>query len=107
MKYLIAIVLGLVMSIATVILVEVTGLYTGGFGACFQGVARLVYASMMKHSTGAHAEYIAQVVYNALFWGLYVCLNVPLTIFAYKKINKSFAKISITYLLVLQGMGFV
>ncbi|GHU31947.1 hypothetical protein FACS1894166_04330 [Bacilli bacterium] len=111
MKYTLAIVLGLVMSIFTVLLVEVTGLYAGGFSACFQGVARLVYAAMMKHAGGAGATataaYTAQVVYNALFWGLYVCLNVPLTIFAYRKINKSFAKLSIVYLIVLQGMGFI
>ncbi|GHU27394.1 hypothetical protein FACS1894152_3970 [Bacilli bacterium] len=107
-KYLLCIALGLLMSLATFFLVEVTGLYTGGFSACFQGVARLVYAKLMLFAKGNdHAEFIAKTVYNALFWGLYVCLNVPLTIFAYKKINKSFAKMSIVYLIALQGMGFV
>lgn len=100
----IAIALGLLMSVSTVILVESTGLYTGGFAACFQGIARVVYVALslkgMDHN-------LANVIFNALFWGLYVLLNIPLTIFAYFKINKQFAKLSIVYLLTLQGLGFV
>jgi uncharacterized membrane-anchored protein YitT (DUF2179 family) len=96
------------MSIATVLLVEVTGLYTGGFSACLQGVARLVYVAMMKNaSNDAAAQEVANIVFNALFWGLYVCLNIPLTIFAFKKIGKSFTGLSLTYLLTLQILGFV
>jgi hypothetical protein len=103
-KYFLAALLGLVMSISTTLLVEVTGLYTGGFGACFQGVARVVYAALSLKGVD---HTLANTIYNALFWGLYVLLNIPLTIFAYFKINKQFAKLSIVYLLVLQGMGFV
>jgi uncharacterized membrane-anchored protein YitT (DUF2179 family) len=96
------------MSVATVLLVEVTGLYTGGFGACLQGVARLVYTAMMKHANDPNnASLVANYVFNGLFWGLYLLLNVPLTIFAFKKIGKSFAGLSLTYLLTLQILGFV
>jgi uncharacterized membrane-anchored protein YitT (DUF2179 family) len=95
------------MSIATVLLVEVTGLYTGGFAACLQGIARLVYTAMMKHASGDNAELVANYVFNGLFWGLYLLLNVPLTIFAFKKIGKSFAGLSLTYLVTLQLLGFV
>jgi uncharacterized membrane-anchored protein YitT (DUF2179 family) len=93
------------MSISTVLLVEMTGLYTGGFAACFQGVARVVY--VVLHLNNIVSPTLANVIYNALFWGLYVLLNIPLTIFAYFKINKQFAKLSIVYLITLQGMGFV
>jgi uncharacterized membrane-anchored protein YitT (DUF2179 family) len=103
-KYILAVALGLIMSISTVLLVEVTGLYAGGFGACFQGVARTVYVVLKLHDVN---ERLASTIFNALFWGLYVLLNIPLTIFAYFKINKQFAKLSIVYLLVLQGMGFI
>jgi uncharacterized membrane-anchored protein YitT (DUF2179 family) len=103
-KYLIAVMLGLFMSISTVILVESTGLYTGGFGACFQGIARVAYVALSLKNVNPE---VANIIYNALFWGLYVLLNIPLTIFAYFKINKQFAKLSVVYLFVLQGMGFV
>ncbi|GHU47977.1 hypothetical protein FACS1894218_3660 [Bacilli bacterium] len=55
------------MSLATFFLVEVTGLYTGGFSACFQGVARLVYAKLMLNANDEHAQLVAKTVYNALF----------------------------------------
>jgi hypothetical protein len=52
------------MSISTVLLVEVTGLYTGGFGAFLQGVARIVYTALCKN--GVNGE-TSVVIYNALF----------------------------------------
>jgi uncharacterized membrane-anchored protein YitT (DUF2179 family) len=106
MKYLVAAIVGLIMSIATVLLVEVTGLYTGGFGAFLQGVARLTYSGI-SNSVLKDNPYIAQIIFNAMFWGLYLLLNIPLSIFAFRKISHQFVGLSLTYLIVLQGMGFV
>jgi hypothetical protein len=52
------------MSISTVLLVEVTGLYVGGFAACFQGVARVVYVAL--NLKGVNPT-LANTIYNALF----------------------------------------
>jgi hypothetical protein len=63
-KYLLAVSLGLIMSISTVLLVEVTGLYTGGFAACFQGIARVVYVTL--NLKGVNPT-LANTIYNGLF----------------------------------------
>jgi hypothetical protein len=52
------------MSIATVLLVQVTGLYTGGFGACLQGVARMVYVALCKNNVNQETS---TLIFNALF----------------------------------------
>jgi hypothetical protein len=52
------------MSISTVLLVEVTGLYTGGFAACFQGIARVAYTVL--HLQGMD-DNVANMIYNGLF----------------------------------------
>jgi hypothetical protein len=52
------------MSISTVLLVEVTGLYTGGFAACFQGIARVAYTVLRLQDVN---EKLANMIYNALF----------------------------------------
>jgi hypothetical protein len=54
-KYLIAFVVGIFMGIATLLLVEVTGLYSGGTAALFQGIARLFYVLIVDNvqNTGA------------------------------------------------------
>lgn len=104
-RYILAAAIGIIMSFFSVLLVQSTGLYTGGFGAICQGIARLVYASLNKNSNGSHETRL--VIYNLLFWGLYLAINVPLIVFAYFKINKQFAILSIIYLVAMQGMGFV
>jgi hypothetical protein len=63
-KYLLAAFLGLIMSFSTVLLVEVTGLYTGGFAACFQGIARVVYVALNLNHVN---ETLANTIYNGLF----------------------------------------
>lgn len=97
--------LGLIMSFLTLLLVQNTGLYTGGITAMFQGVARLAFVGLTK-SVAVDAG-TATLIYDALFWGLYLGFNIPLFIFAYFKINKQFAILSAVYLIVLQGLGFV
>lgn len=101
-KYCFSAVLGLLMAFLTAILVENTGLYTGGIAAMFQGVARLSYVGLSQAGSDA-----AELVYNALFWGLYLIFNIPLIIFAYFKINRQFAMLSMVYLVVLQVSGFM
>jgi uncharacterized membrane-anchored protein YitT (DUF2179 family) len=95
-KYLFTVLIGMFMATASTILVQSTGLYTGGTGALFQGIARLTYSTMHGDKE------TALVVYNALYWGLYGLMNIPLTFFAYKKIGKAFAIQSIVFILSTQ-----
>jgi len=67
------------MSFVTVILVENTGLYSGGITALFQGIARISYAAMDKNHVNPE---LADIIYNLLFWGLYLLINIPLFFFA-------------------------
>jgi uncharacterized membrane-anchored protein YitT (DUF2179 family) len=111
-KYFVIVILGILMSLAGNFFVKATGLYTGGTSACFQGLARLVYTIILKGYGGYDTANSAQkematIVYNILFWFVYVLFNIPLTIFAYKKLNKRFASLTIVYLVIGQGMGFI
>lgn len=113
MRYFFVIILAIIFGSMTAILVQSTGLYTGGFNACFQGIARFVYAILRKKAGEGVSDInrnqvlIAKVVYNALFWGLYLLLNIPLLIFAYKKIGKTFASLSLTFVIIAQITGFL
>ena len=50
-KCLIALLMGLFMSIFTTFLVEITGLYSSGVTAFFQGIARMIYVALTKNKT--------------------------------------------------------
>ena len=64
-RYFVAVLVGLVMSFLSVVLIQSTGLYTGGFGAICQGIARLTYASLNKNKIGTEESRLA--IYNALY----------------------------------------
>jgi hypothetical protein len=64
-RYFVAALVGIVMSFFSVILVQATGLYTGGFGAICQGIARITYTALNKDGVGS--ESMRLVVYNLLF----------------------------------------
>lgn len=104
LKLLIAALLGIFLGTVSAVLIQSTGLYTGGLGAFFQGVARVVNTKLTMDKLDASTT---RVVYNAMFWGMYVLVNVPLTIFAYKKVGRFFALQSITFLVCMQAWGFL
>lgn len=107
-KYLIAAVSGFLMSLITIFLVEVTGLYTGGTTAFFQGLARFFYSIISVFNQDIRQNHtLLNAIYNLMFWGFYLLVNIPLLIFAYFKINKRFALLSTVYLICLQLFGFI
>lgn len=108
MKFLIAAASGLLMSIITIFLVEVTGLYTGGTTAFFQGLARFFYSLISVYSKNLRDNVqLIGMIYNLMFWGFYLFVNIPLLLFAYFKLNKRFALLSATYLVTMQVCGFL
>ncbi|MGL4951488.1 MAG: YitT family protein [Mycoplasma sp.] len=97
------IMLALTMSVASVFLVQNTGLYSAGIGGVFQGIARIAETIMIKSNVD-HNTVVG--VYNSIFWGTYFLANIPLLIFSYKKISKQFAYMTIVYILFNQLFGF-
>lgn len=110
-KALISFGLGVIMALISVLFAESTGLYVGGFAAFFQGTARFTRTCLMNWCWQGldftARSNVVTPIYTAMFWGQYILLNVGLGIFAYKKIGKQFAILSMIYLVTLQGLGFI
>ena len=51
-------------------------------------------------------ENIINLTYNILFWCLYFLINIPLIIFAYFRISKSFSLLTVVYITFSQLVGF-
>jgi uncharacterized membrane-anchored protein YitT (DUF2179 family) len=78
-------------------LIKNTGLYNAGLNAIVQGIARITNTLMLSNDS---TKDIAPVVFNILFWGLYIVANVPLFIFAHRKIGKTFANLTMVFVIV-------
>ena len=103
-RYLIAFIVGVIMGVATLLFVEVTGLYAGGSAAFLQGIARLVYVAIQKNVTRESWTYF---IYNLLFWGMYLTMNILIFILLYKKLNRQCIIITSIYLITAQIVGFL
>ena len=101
-KCLLAVALGAFFSIATLFFIQNTGLYSGGSTAIFQGLARLVNTVMNVQEYG---ETITRIVYNLMFWGIYLLFNVGLLLFYMKTMNKEFVYLSAIYVCTSQVLG--
>ena len=109
-KCLVAVCLGLLFSLATVFFIQNTGLYSGGSTAVCQGIARLVHTAMdisvkpesMSEETW---KFLILLVYNLLFWCLYLLFNLGLLLFYIKTMNREFIYLSAIYICVSQLTG--
>lgn len=88
----VACIVGLIISFVSIVFVQNTGVVVTGLSGIFQGIARITKVVLNKNSqlTKENIEYI----YNAMFYGLYLLMNIPLMIFSYKKVGKNFTIIS-------------
>ncbi|GAA5414659.1 YitT family protein [Ureaplasma ceti] len=106
-KYLLTALIGAVASVIVWLLVQYTGVYSPGVSGIIQGLAKIIKIVL----TNAGQTKLAMILYNAIFWGLYFVLNIPLLIFGYFKIGKQFALLTIVYIAFAQlvglGLGFV
>lgn len=103
-KYLIACVVGIFMGVGTLFFVEFTGLCAGGTAAIFQGLARLIRVIVVKQMG---KQDLAIIIYNILFWGMYLVLNLLILTLLYKKLNRQCIIISFIYLVMAQLTGFL
>ena len=95
------ILLGLVSAIATLFFVQNTGLFSMGVTGVLQGIAKIARAGLSNNPE------LALTIYNILFWLLYFILNIPLFIFAYFKISKKFALLTLLYVFATQIFGLI
>lgn len=103
-RYLIVIIIGVLMGLVTMLLVKNTGLYQSGMSAVLQGISRVIYVSM---TNGGISKDLADLVFNILFWGLFFVCNIPLLIFSYFKIGKTFTLLTLVYVAINSISGFV
>ncbi len=95
-KILIVVLIAFLMGLFTTLFVKNSGLYSLGINGIWQGIARISKTSMLMDGSSFNT---AESVYDAIFWTMVVVTNIPLVIFAYKKISKQFAYLTLCILL--------
>jgi uncharacterized membrane-anchored protein YitT (DUF2179 family) len=80
-------------------LIKNTGLYNSGLNAIVQGIARITNTAMLN-SNSEKINNLAPTIFNILFWGLYIVVNIPLFMFARRKIGKTFANLTMIFVIV-------
>ena len=93
----ISVIVGLIAGVATLFLIQNTGLYTAGLSGIFQGIARVSHFSLLNNGVD---ENTSKLYYDLIFYGIYLLANIPLLIFAYFKIGKNFAILSFNVILL-------
>ncbi|WEK83336.1 MAG: DUF2179 domain-containing protein [Mycoplasma sp.] len=107
-KLLLVIGLGCILSVATLFLVENPGLYSGGIGSFFQGVARMLSLLVrgVQHDPNYEHAFLDTFIYNCFFWGMYLLFNLSLLGFLSLTMNKKFLGLSLAFILSAQLFGF-
>lgn len=107
-KLLIVILLGCILSVATLFLVENPGLYSGGIGSFFQGLARMIslLVNGTKDQPVIEHSFLETLIYNCFFWGMYLLFNLSLLFFLSFSMNKKFLGLSLAFILSAQLVGF-
>lgn len=103
-KILLTSLFGIVGSISTWLFVQYTGVYTAGLSGVIQGIAKITKLEIEQ--MGPDYISLSNLIYNVLFWTLYLFINIPLLIFAFFKLGKQFALLSSVYIIVGQIVGF-
>lgn len=84
------------------IFIQNTGLYGFGVDAISHGSARLAATLAIKKGL---SEQSARIIFNVLFWAVNFIINIPLFIFATKKINYNFGVLTMFFMLFATIFG--
>lgn len=103
--YLFVCLLGVIASLVTLFLFQNSGVYSSGVSGVFQGIARMIRSGLLVQNNLSVGT--IDTIYNVFFWITYFLVNIPLCIFAYKKISKKFAILTILYIAVNQISGLL
>lgn len=101
LKYVVAVACGIVFAFLTTCFIKNTGAFSYGLSSFLQGIAKLSNYFITK-ATGEYNK----MIYSGLFWGLLLVGNVPLFIFAWFKVGKRFALLTLTFLVANSISGF-
>ncbi|QJG66731.1 DUF2179 domain-containing protein [Mycoplasma phocoenae] len=104
-KIFITFLMSIFFAIASIVMIQNTGLYGLGVDALSHSIGRFVGYFSLK--AGANPA-LARTIFVILFWGITVLLNIPLIIFSYFKINKNFAIYTFLFIILssIFGIGF-
>ncbi|MDE6645825.1 MAG: YitT family protein [Malacoplasma sp.] len=97
----IIIIVGLLMSFTSLLFIQNTGVYISGTSGIFQGIARVVKMSLKKE--GNLPEDTINLIYQIMFYVIYLTTNIPLIIFSFYKMGKKFTILS-TIVVVLSNV---
>lgn len=103
MKVLVVVLLAIFLAVFLALLIENSGLYSGGTAAFFQGIARMIHCVIDKY--GNLSDEVNKIIYNLLFWGLYLIFNICLYFALRRKMSRTFLDLSIIYIAVSQVVG--
>ncbi|ACF07093.1 Uncharacterised protein [Metamycoplasma arthritidis] len=87
-----------------IIFIQNTGLYGFGVDAISHGGARFI-SFLIQYNNGSKEA--ARIVFVVLFWFINFAINIPLFIFAAKKINRNFALLTFIFMLFSTAFGIV
>ncbi|MDE6429343.1 MAG: YitT family protein [Malacoplasma sp.] len=97
----IIIIVGLLMSFTSLLFIQNTGVYISGTSGIFQGIARVVKMSLKKE--GNLPDDTINLIYQIMFYVIYLTTNIPLIIFSFFKMGKKFTILS-TIVVVLSNV---
>lgn len=100
-KYIVVALCGIAYAFLTTCFIKNTGAFSFGLSSFLQGIAKLANYFI----TDSRGVYNA-TIYSALFWGLILIGNIPLFIFAWFKIGRRFAMLTLTFLISNSIAGF-
>lgn len=98
----ITIITAIVFGVISVFFVKNVGIYNFGLAAFGQSIARLITVSMPESVAANVRNMIDQLVY----WIAYIVLSIPIFIFGYKKIGKTFTNLTVIFLVVSSFISF-
>lgn len=96
--------LAIVFGIISVFFVKNPGIYNFGLAAFGQAIARLT--NVLLRDNPKITPTIYNLIDNALFWILYLVLSIPIFIFGWKKVGKSFTLLTLEFLVVSSLVSF-
>lgn len=103
-RYLIILAFSLLTGLLGMLLVQNTGIYSPGVAGLSQGLGRFVQSILISNQTDTQQ---AKIAYDVIFWLLVILINIPLLVFAYFKIGKHFALMTLVYIVSSQIFGFI
>lgn len=98
------ILIALIFSFLGIFLIQNTGLYGLGVDALSHGVGRLLAFITLKSSNDKN---LSRYIFIIFFWLTNLLINIPLFVFAYKKINSNFALLNIIFMIFSTLFGIL